>query len=142
LILALAPSKVKRLLPGSNRNDTAAFDRSRSKHLDKMLSYIYCKYGKGDSMQFDWDKNKAAANEKKHGVSFEEAQTAFDDHNALLIPDPDHAGEEDRFVLLGLSAALRMLVVCHCYREHDELIRIISARKATKTESATYAKRK
>jgi len=93
-------------------------------------------------MKFDWDKNKAAGNGKKHGVSFEEAQTAFDDYNALLIPDPDHFDEEDRFVLLGLSAELRMLVVCHCYRENDELIRIISARKATKKESATYEKRK
>ena len=93
-------------------------------------------------MQFDWDKNKAAANQKKHGVSFEEAQTAFDDHNALLIPDPDHFDEEVRFVLLGLSATLKMLVVCHCYREKDELIRIISARKATKKETATYEKRK
>ncbi|MCL2122492.1 MAG: BrnT family toxin [Desulfovibrionaceae bacterium] len=93
-------------------------------------------------MQFDWDENKAAANVKKHGVSFEEAQTAFDDYNALLIPDPDHCDQEDRFVLLGFSAALRMLVVCHCYREKDEIIRIISARKATKKESKTYEKRK
>ena len=93
-------------------------------------------------MKFDWDENKAAANEKKHSVSFEEAKTAFDDYNALLIPDPDHCDGEDRFVLLGFSAALRMLVVCHCYREKDEIIRIISARKATKKESATYEKRK
>lgn len=93
-------------------------------------------------MDFNWDKEKAAANLEKHGVSFEEAQTAFNDCNALRIYDPDHSSDEDRFVLLGLSSKLRMLVVCHCYRENDELIRIISARKATKKESATYKKRK
>ena len=91
-------------------------------------------------MRFDWDKEKAADNLKKHSVSFEEAQTAFDDHNALLIPDPDHSDDEDRFVLLGLSAALKVLVVCHCYRENDAQIRIISARKATKKESVVYRK--
>ena len=93
-------------------------------------------------MRFDWDRKKAAGNLKKHGVSFEEAQTAFDDCSALLIPDPDHSDNEERFVLLGLSAALKILVVCHCYRESDEQIRIISARKATQKESATYEKRK
>lgn len=93
-------------------------------------------------MKFDWNEGKAANNEKKHGISFKEAQTAFDDCNALLIPDPDHSDDEERFVLLGLSALLRILVVCHCYRENDEQIRIISARKATKKESSTYERRK
>jgi len=93
-------------------------------------------------MNFSWNEEKAAANLEKHGVSFEEAQTVFKDYNALLIPDPDHSEEEDRFVILGLSSVLRMLVVCHCYRENDEQIRIISARKAVKNESATYEKRK
>ena len=93
-------------------------------------------------MKFDWNEKKAAANIEKHGVSFEEAQTVFDDYEALLIPDPDHSDAEDRFALLGLSSVLRLLVVCHCYRENDELIRIISARKATKKESSTYEKRK
>jgi uncharacterized DUF497 family protein len=93
-------------------------------------------------MNFDWDEAKAAANLEKHGISFEEAQTTFKDCNALRIYDPDHSDDEERFVLLGLSAALHMLVVCHCYRENDERIRIISARKATKKESATYEKRK
>ena len=93
-------------------------------------------------MDFDWSAKKAAANLAKHGVSFEEAQTAFNDCNALRIYDPDHSGDEDRFVLLGLSSALHMLVVCHCYRENDERIRLISARKATKNETATYEKRK
>jgi len=96
----------------------------------------------GFHMRFAWDKEKAAANLKKHGVSFEEAQTAFADYSALLIPDPDHSDDEDRFVLLGLSAELAMLVVCHCYRENDAQIRIISARKATKKESAIYEQRK
>ena len=93
-------------------------------------------------MKFDWDKSKAAANGKKHGISFEEAQTVFHDCNALLIPDPDHSDDEERFVLLGFSEAVRLLVVCHCYRESDSLVRIISARKATKKESAAYEKRK
>ncbi|CAK7021634.1 MAG: hypothetical protein DELT_02429 [Desulfovibrio sp.] len=93
-------------------------------------------------MKFEWDEAKAVANEKKHGVLFGEAQTVFDDHYALLIPDPDHSDDEDRFVLLGISAALRMLVVCHCYRENDETIRIISARKATKNEAIAYKRRK
>lgn len=95
-------------------------------------------------MKFDWDESKAAANEKKHGVSFEEARTVFYDCNALLIPDPDpdHSDDEDRFVLLGVSQAVRLLVVCHCYRESDSLVRIISCRKAVKKESAAYEKRK
>ena len=91
-------------------------------------------------MEFDWNVEKAAANLEKHGVSFDEAQTAFKDSNALRIYDPDHSDDEERFVLLGLNSALRLLVVCHCYRENDEQIRIISARKATKNESTTYAK--
>ena len=93
-------------------------------------------------MNFVWNEEKAAANREKHGVSFEEAQTVFNDCSALRIYDPDHSDDEERFVLLGLSSVLRMLVVCHCYRESDEQIRIISARKATKKESATYEKRK
>ena len=93
-------------------------------------------------MNFDWDEEKAVANREKHGISFEEAQTVFKDSNALRIYDPEHSNDEERFVLLGLSSVLRMLVVCHCYRGNDEHIRIISARKATKSESATYKKRK
>ena len=93
-------------------------------------------------MNFVWDESKATINRKKHKISFEEAQTVFDDSEALRIYDPDHSDEEDRFLLLGLSSALRMLVVCHCYRESDEQIRIISARKATRTEALTYERRK
>lgn len=93
-------------------------------------------------MDFEWDQNKAAGNLRKHGVSFEEARTAFDDHDALLIHDPDSQRGEDRFLLLGLSAAIKLLVVCHCYKENDERIRIISARKATKRETLTYEGRR
>lgn len=93
-------------------------------------------------MLFTWDEDKATSNLKKHGVTFAEAQTVFEDDNALRIFDPDHSETEDRFVLLGLSAQLRALVVCHCYREDDEQIRIISARKATKKEDQAYGRRK
>lgn len=89
-------------------------------------------------MNFEWDENKARANLKKHGVSFEEAQTVFYDENALLINDPDHSEDEERFIILGLSAGTRLLVVCHCYRESETVIRIISARKATRKETQFY----
>ena len=89
-------------------------------------------------MIFEWNTNKAISNQKKHGISFEEAQTTFSDDNALLIDDPDHSEDEDRFILLGLSSRSKMLVVCHCYRENDEVIHIIPARK----ESKTYRNRK
>ena len=91
-----------------------------------------------NSITFDWDASKASSNKKKHGVSFEEAKTAFFDENALVIHDPGHSDDEDRFVLLGLSATSGLLVVCHCYRKQDSVIRIISARKATKKESSQY----
>ncbi len=93
-------------------------------------------------MNFIWDENKAEINLRKHGVSFQEASTVFDDYDALQIYDPDHSEEEDRFIMLGMSSALRILVVCHCYKENDEQIRIISARKATRNETATYNGRK
>jgi uncharacterized DUF497 family protein len=92
-------------------------------------------------LAFEWDAAKAAANLRKHGVSFQEAVTVFSDDRALLIDDPDHSTGEDRFVLLGLSAALRALVVVHCYREAQDTIRIISARQATRPERATYETR-
>jgi uncharacterized DUF497 family protein len=92
------------------------------------------------NLRFEWDERKNAANKRKHGVSFEEAQTVFYDDRALLADDPDEE-DEDRFVLLGLSAGLRTLVVCHCYREDDELIRIISARKAHREERRDYDRR-
>ena len=89
-------------------------------------------------LRFEWDPKKAASNLRKHRVSFEDAQTVFADQNAKLIDDPDHSDDEDRFVLLGLSGVLRMLVVCHCYRSEGNVIRIISARKATARESRLY----
>lgn len=87
---------------------------------------------------FEWDERKNRENRRKHGVSFEEARTAFFDENARVIPDPQHSEDEERFVLLGLSTALRVLVVCHCYRQADEAIRIISARKADRSEQKQY----
>ena len=90
------------------------------------------------TLRFEWDSRKAAANLKKHGVSFDEARSVFVDERAKLIDDPDHSEEEDRFVLLGLSSALRLLLVCHCYRTEGNLIRIISARKASTKESKSY----
>jgi len=90
------------------------------------------------ALRFEWDERKAAANAKKHGVTFDEARSAFADERAKLIDDPDHSEDEERFVLLGLSSALRMLVVCHCYRSEGNVIRIISARKATTKEAKFY----
>jgi uncharacterized DUF497 family protein len=88
------------------------------------------------TLHFEWDERKNRANQRKHGVSFEEAETVFSDDRARLLEDPDEG--EDRFVLLGLSATLRTLVVCHCYREKDAVIRIISARKAHREERKEY----
>lgn len=85
-----------------------------------------------------WDHNKAASNQQKHGVSFLEAETVFQDEFARVRHDPDHSDDEDRFIILGMSHLLRVLVVCHCYREQDTLIRLISARKATKHEQKQY----
>jgi uncharacterized protein len=92
-----------------------------------------------DELKFEWDPNKNRANKRNHGVSFAEAQTVFLDENARFMPDPDHSEEEDRFVILGLNSQLKLLVVCHCYRENPDVIRIISARKATKTEANFYS---
>ena len=89
------------------------------------------------SIEFIWDENKSRSNKKKHKVSFEEAQSAFLDENAIRFYDPDHSEDEDRFLLLGMSFTLRVLVVSHCYRENDK-IRIISARKADKKEQESY----
>jgi uncharacterized DUF497 family protein len=91
-----------------------------------------------NAMRFAWDDAKAEENRRKHGVSFEEALTVFADENGRLKHDPDHSQEEDRFILLGFSAKLRVLIVCHAYRENDEVIRIISARKATPNERKQY----
>jgi uncharacterized DUF497 family protein len=94
------------------------------------------------ALRFEWDPRKAAANLRKHGVSFEEARTTFFDEDALLRPDDDHSDDEDRFVLLGVSGRLRILVVCHCYRQNEEVIRLISARKASAQERRQYESRR
>lgn len=90
------------------------------------------------SIRFEWDPKKAQLNLQKHRVSFEDARTVFSDERALLIDDPDHSEGEDRFVLLGLSQSLRLLVVVHCYRAEGHVIRIISARKADAEEQSIY----
>ncbi|MSP53012.1 MAG: BrnT family toxin [Gammaproteobacteria bacterium] len=87
---------------------------------------------------FKWDSKKALSNTQKHGVSFDEAKSVFFDENALVIPDLEHSNKEERFIILGLSHNRRLLVVCHCYREADHIIRLISARKATRQESKQY----
>jgi len=89
-------------------------------------------------MKFSWDNEKAISNVRKHGVSFDEAKAVFHDPDARLISDPDNSEDEERFVLLGMSKRPRLLVVCHCYRESDSVIRIISARKSTKHEAKMY----
>jgi len=89
-------------------------------------------------LRFDWDDQKAQTNEKKHGISFNEAKTAFYDENARLLYDEDHSSEEDRYILLGMSNLLSLLIVCHVYREDEETIRIFSARRANKREKEQY----
>ena len=86
----------------------------------------------------EWDENKNQANLKKHGITFQEASTVFYDDSAILFDDPDHSAQEERFVLLGLSSKSNLCIVCHCYRESESTIRLISARKATKNETKTY----
>ena len=102
--------------------------------LDILSRYTYNVH----MISFEWDSDKNNANIKKHGVSFKEAVTAFTDGFARVIPDPDHSDIEDRFILLGMSTSLKLLVVCHCFREKSEVIRLISARKANKSETKQY----
>ena len=92
------------------------------------------------SIKFEWDENKNRINQKKHGISFDEAKTVFYDEEALVIDDPEHSEEEDRFIILGLSSRANLLVVCHCCRDSDTIIRIISARNATRTETGYYGR--
>jgi uncharacterized DUF497 family protein len=87
---------------------------------------------------FEWDENKNRANFKKHGIWFNEAITVFADKNVLIMADEDHSEDEDRFIIIGLSRHPQLLVVCHCYRNNDNVIRIFSARKATKSEERVY----
>ena len=94
-----------------------------------------------NDVRFEWDESKNEYNIKKHGIPFVEAMTVFDDDNALYKPDADHSQEEERFIILGISKNLRLLVVCHCFRENDSVVRLISARKATKQEWNQYGGR-
>ena len=89
---------------------------------------------------FDWDENKNKINLAKHGITFEEASTVFFDGRAILFDDPIHSAEEDRFLLLGMSETAKVCIVCHCYRESDTIIRIISARQATRKEEERYVR--
>jgi uncharacterized DUF497 family protein len=98
------------------------------------IVHTYCKYEWPSS----WDERKNASNARKHGVSFEEAKTAFYDENAKIYDDPDHSFGEDRFILLGISIRIRLVVVCHSYRGGESPIRIISARKANRREREAY----
>ncbi len=91
-------------------------------------------------MYFAWDENKNQINIKKHGIDFKEAKSVFYDDNAILFDDIEHSEDEDRFILLGISDQSNICIVCHCYRESDEVIRIISARKATKKEADCYVR--
>ena len=91
-----------------------------------------------EHLKFEWDENKNTINKSKHNIAFEEAKTVFYDEEALVIDDPEHSEEEERFIILGFSKKANLLVVCHCYRESDTVIRIISARKATSNESRQY----
>jgi uncharacterized DUF497 family protein/uncharacterized protein (DUF4415 family) len=95
-----------------------------------------------NEIRFEWDESKSRKNKRKHGVSFDEAQTVFLDENAIRYYDPDHSEDEDRFIMLGMSFKLRVLVVCHCYRLDDKVIRIVSARKANNKEAGVYPVRK
>jgi uncharacterized DUF497 family protein len=100
--------------------------------------YVHCVVAE---LRFEWDPRKDAENQRNHRVSFEEAESVFSDEHALLIDDPEHSTTEARFVLLGLSIRLRVLLVVHSYRDQDAIIRIISARRATKQERSRYDQR-
>lgn len=90
------------------------------------------------ALQFEWDETKARSNARKHGVTFEEDRTVFFDEQARVIDDPEHSRDEARFLILGLSSRLHLLIVAHCYRADDGIIRIISARRATRSEARFY----
>jgi uncharacterized protein len=89
-------------------------------------------------LRFEWDEGKARSNEKKHGITFDEAETVFYDDNARLLYDAEHSSEEERYIMLGIGASLSLLVVCHVYKDDEETIRIFSARRANKREQQQY----
>ena len=94
------------------------------------------------NVRFEWDESKNRLNIKKHKISFSEAMTVFDDPDVLYKADPDHSDIEERFIVFGYSKEKRILVVCHCYKESDSVIRIFSARKATNNESNQYRRKR
>ena len=93
-----------------------------------------------ENLIFEWDENKNTINKSKHGLSFEEAKEVFEDDNAILFDDPEHFIGEERFLIIGMTVSQKICIVSHCYRDNDNIIRIISARKATKNEKKTYLK--
>jgi uncharacterized DUF497 family protein len=93
-------------------------------------------------LRFTWDTEKAKENERKHGVTFDEARAVFNDEGALLIDDPDHSDDEERFVIVGFSSRARLVTVCHCYRVNGDVIRLISACRSTRSESRQYIREK
>lgn len=105
-------------------------------YLDSGKRYTYIVFM--DILRFEWDRRKDKANIRKHGISFREARAVFYDEHAVQFYDPDHSEEEDRFVLIGMSIKLRVVVVCHCFREDELVVRIISARKANRSEEKDY----
>ena len=92
-------------------------------------------------MRFEWNTDKNKSNIKKHGVDFNEAETVFQDEMALELFDDEHSNDEDRYIIIGISSKTRELMVCHCYRNGGDVIRIFSARRATKNEIALYERR-
>jgi len=110
--------------------------RQDEKDIDFFCQHTYSVHM--SDIRFEWDEQKNKANKRKHKVSFEDAQTVFLDENAIRFFDPDHSDEEDRFLMIGMSFTLRVLIVSHCYKENDLVIRIISARKADKYEQSDY----
>jgi uncharacterized DUF497 family protein len=117
------------------QDDTAQTDDARAQScFSEKCSYNIIM----NELAFEWRDRKSQVNITKHKVSFDEAKTVFSDINARIIDDPDHSDDEDRFIIMGISQMLRVLVVCYCYRDDDTMIRIISARKATKNEVREY----
>jgi hypothetical protein len=114
-------------------------EKQNRKEKNDIDTCLQCMYNViMEHLKFEWDENKNEINRKKHKISFEEAATVFYDDEALVIDDPDHSEEEERFIIMGFSEYANLLVVCHCYRASETVIRIISARKATKTERYYY----
>ena len=108
------------------------------KHLDKAIYYNYNIIM--DTIKFEWDENKNEINKKKHGLSFETAREVFYDDAAILFDDPDHSVNEERFLIIGMIKSSKICIVSHCYRDSDNVIRLISAREATKRERKIYLK--